>query len=133
MTDLLELPHCLENRRRAIGMTKTAVAQRAGVSLPTVNRILSGKEKRLTLENIEAIAKALGVVIRLGAETAFVEVDSGPEMRRKQAERKARQIVMLVQGTMALESQAVEPCQLQEMIQQTTHELLAGSRRDLWK
>lgn len=133
MTSLLQLPIRLEQRRRSIGMSKKVLATRAGISLPTVNRILSGKEKRLAITNIEAIARALSVVIQLGATIGFEEIESGHELRKKQAALKAMRIVKMVQGTMALEAQAVEPSRLQEMIEQTTCELLAGSPHKLWK
>jgi transcriptional regulator with XRE-family HTH domain len=113
-------------------MTKRALAARAGVSLPTVNRILSGKEKRLMIGNVEAIAKALGVVIRLGAATGVDEIENAFELREKQATKKAKRLVRMVQGTMGLEAQAVDNSVLDQMVRQTVCELLAGSSRRLW-
>jgi hypothetical protein len=51
---------------------------------------------------------------------------------RTKAEAKARLLVSMVQGTSALEAQAVDQETQQEMVEQTVHELLAGSRRALW-
>jgi transcriptional regulator with XRE-family HTH domain len=127
-----EFPHKLEQRRRELGMSKRALAVRARVSLPTVNRILSGKEKRLTIANVEAIAKALGVVIQLGAVTAVDEIENAFELREKQATKKATRLVRMVQGTMGLEAQAVNQTVLDQMVRQTVCELLAGSPRRLW-
>src|SRR4051812_2332165 len=115
MDNLLELPSRLDQRRRGIGMSKKTVAKRSGVSLPTVNRILSGREKRLTLTNIEAIARVLGVVVQIGAKTGFEEIGTSRDVRKRQAAMKARQVVKMVQGTMGLESQAVEPALLEQM------------------
>lgn len=112
-------------------MTKTAVAQRANVSLPTVNRILSGKERMPTVPNLHAIAKALGVVVRIGATIEIEEPQSADEFRRTQARGKAMKLMHMVQGTMSLEDQAVDQHTIDAMIEEATHELLKANRR-LW-
>jgi len=53
------------------------------------------------------------------------------ELRRDQADRKARRLVQLVQGTSALEGQAVDDDSLDAMIGRTSDELLSSNRR-LW-
>ena len=50
----------------------------------------------------------------------------------RQAETKAEVIVRMVQGTSALESQAVDSDTCRQMVSQTVHELMAGPRRRLW-
>ena len=50
----------------------------------------------------------------------------------QQAESKARTIVRIVQGTSALEAQGVDSGTRQQMVKQTVHQLMAGSRRKLW-
>lgn len=131
--DLQELPQFLERRRRDLGLSKAAVAARANVSLPTVNRLLAGNERRLTLVTVEAVARVLGVVVHLGASAGFEEVESAFEIRKKQAAKKARRLVGMVQGSMGLEAQAVSPDKLDQMMQQTACELMAGSPRKLWE
>lgn len=121
----------LDQRRAKLGMTKAAVANRAHVSLPTVNRILSGKESKPTIDNLHAIAKALGVIVFIGYEVKIEEQDSADEFRMRQAKRKALKIVRMVQGTMALESQAVDNGAIDRMVEKTAYELL-NSRRRLW-
>lgn len=133
MSLLVDLPQLLERRRGELGISKTAVAARAKLSLPTVNRILAGKERRMTLQNVAALARVLGVVIRLGASLEIEEVDSAFEAKMKQADKKARRLVGMVQGTMALEAQALQPNELDQMVKQTASELLAGSTRRLWE
>ena len=113
-------------------MPKTALASRAQVSLPTVNRILSGREQKPQLRNLEAIAKVLGVVVKFGAATGVEPVVDAFELRKRQATEKARRVVRMVQGTMGLESQAVDSALADQMIEQTVCELLAGSPRRLW-
>jgi hypothetical protein len=51
----------------------------------------------------------------------------------REAARKAEALVNLVQGTSALEAQGLGPDALREMKDRTVHELLAGSRRMLWR
>ena len=73
-----------------------------------------------------AIAESLGLAIRLDSK-----VDPR-RLKREQAERKAKKLVALVQGTSGLEGQAVDRKSVESMVKQTTHELLAGSKRKLW-
>ncbi len=122
----------LEFRRHRLGMSKSAVAKRARVAPATVERILSGREESPRISNLGAIAAALGVQVNLGAITSVTELQSAHEFRRAQAVKKASRIVGLVQGTMGLESQAVEQGTLNDMLEQTVSELLAGSPRRLW-
>jgi transcriptional regulator with XRE-family HTH domain len=116
----------LELRRQQLGMSKKIVAKRSGVSLPTVNRILSGKETRPTFPNVQAIAAALGVELQLGP------IQNVHDFRKGQARAKATRLVRMIQGTMGLEAQAVDPQAIDQMIEQTVCELLAGSQRKLW-
>ncbi len=125
-SDLLDLFRTFAARRRDLRMSLAALAKRSGVSLPTVARILSGRAPHASVANVLAIANSLGMT--LGANA----VAAASEFRNEQAERKARQIVALVQGTSALEAQAVDDRTIREMTRQTVCELLAGSPRTLW-
>ena len=113
-------------------MSKKMVAERAGMSLPTVNRVLSGNEKRLSITSVDAIAKALGVVVRFGAEVGIDEVGSAFEFRKKQATEKAQRLMGMLQATMGLEAQAISGSKLDQMVQETACELLAGPPSRLW-
>ena len=75
---------------------------------------------------------ALGVEIRLAAEAVVVERWTVAEFRARQAQAKARRLVRLLQGTMALESEAVDDEALAELEAEQLHALLAGSNRRLW-
>jgi transcriptional regulator with XRE-family HTH domain len=126
MAHKTDLPGDLDKRRRALGLSCGQLAKRSGVSLPTVQRILSGRNMHASLANVVAIAEALG----LGVE---FESRADPQaMRREQADRKAKQLVGLVQGTSGLEGQAVGRPVIEAMVERTAHELLAGPRRKLW-
>jgi transcriptional regulator with XRE-family HTH domain len=114
----------LEIIRRKLGMSRAILARRSGVSLPTVTRILSGKDTSAHYRNVLAIAVALGVDFRIDVDVEKV--------RERQARKKARRLVGDVQGTSALEGQAVDRKTYLEMVRRTCHELLAGPRRRLW-
>jgi len=116
----------LDCRRRELRMSVTAIAKRSAVSLPTVARILSGRFPYASFANVAAIADALGMVLKLES------VMDADDFREDQAQRKARQLVAMVQGTSALEAQAVDDRTLDAMTRQTVHELLTGSPRALW-
>jgi transcriptional regulator with XRE-family HTH domain len=122
----------LESRRRQLRMSLTALSQRSGLSAPTLNRILSG-EANPTLETLMTLAKALGVEIRISENGVELREPISPaRFRKATAKQKASKVVQMVQGTSALESQAVGQADVRNMIEQTVHELLAGAPRRLW-
>lgn len=113
----------LERRRREIGMSQVALAKRSGVSLPTVQRILSGNHPTASFASVLAISDALGIEI---------EMKSDHEFTKQVATEKARRLVGAVQATSGLEGQAIEPHQLNELVDSAVHALMSGSRRKLW-
>lgn len=115
----------LEKRRRELRMPLALLAKRSGVSLPTVNRILSGRHKGASFQNVLAIAAALDI------EITAVRHGTSSEIRERQATSKARHLVRLVQGTSALEGQGLDQAELDEMIGQTSKELIL-TKRKLW-
>jgi transcriptional regulator with XRE-family HTH domain len=116
----------LDERRRDLGLSYEQLSKRCGVSRPTVQRILSGHHSAASFANIVAIADTLGLRLRFDSR-----VDAR-DLKREQAQRKAKKLVALVQGTSGLEGQAVGEGDFNSMVEQTTHELLAGSKRRLW-
>jgi transcriptional regulator with XRE-family HTH domain len=116
----------LERRRKALGISRQLLAQRSGVSLPTVTRILCASVENSTFANLKSVARALGM------DFEIKEIANPQEFAEQQARSKAKKIASLVQGTSALESQAVDDETYNQIISQTTHELMAGSRRRLW-
>jgi transcriptional regulator with XRE-family HTH domain len=126
MSNQQDLFEKLERRRRELGISQAILADRCGVSLPTVHRILAGHGSAASVENIVAIAQVLGM-----------ELEAVPRMEARdllelQARKKAEKLVGMVQATSALESQGVSSRHLGQMIKKTVQELLAGSRRRLW-
>jgi transcriptional regulator with XRE-family HTH domain len=126
VSDDAPLLKVLDKRRRDLGLSYEGLSKRCGVSRPTVQRILSGRQPAASFANVVAIAEALGLGLRFESRA-----DPG-RLRREQAERKARRLVSLVQGTSGLEGQAVDREAVEAMVEQTTHELLAGPKRKLW-
>ena len=122
----------LDDRRNRLRMSKADLARRSAVSLPPVHRLLSGRESRARTDTVAAIAAALGVEVRLSDATYVHETHEVSEFRREQASAKARRLVKLVQGTMALEAAAVGAEALKIMEEDNFHALLAGSGRRLW-
>jgi hypothetical protein len=83
-------------------------------------------EMTARFSTVSAVARALGV--QLGVASS----QNVASMRQHQALTKARSLVALVQGTSALEGQAVDQNSIELMEQRTVAELLAGSARRLW-
>lgn len=115
----------LNERRKELGMSYAALAQRSGVSQPTVKRMLQGQSASASYANVVAVADALGVSLELRDR----DVD---EVREEQARKKAQRVAKMVQGTSALEGQAVDGGTYNRLVDRSYHELLAGSRRRLW-
>lgn len=115
----------LDDRRRQLGMTYSALAERSGVSMPTVKRVLGGGNEKASFQTIVRIAEAMGMVV-----SGSVERDA-QELRQEQARDKARKYVDMLQGTSALEGQAVNEQTLKATFDDFVHELL-NSDRKLW-
>jgi len=120
----MEAIHRLKSRLKQLGMTYDVVAKRSHTSRATVERFFRGQS--VGFDQAQQIAQALGVAFQL---TPLIDV---PTMREQQGEFKARQLVAQVQGTSALEGQAVPEDEYEAMVWQTKHQLLAGSKRRLW-
>ncbi len=116
----------LDLRRRELGMSTAVLARRSGVSFPTVQRILTGRHPQASWANVQAIAHALGMALDLRT------VLDPEDMREEQAKLKARRLMKMVQGTSALEAQALGKKKYDQMLRRSVHELLAGPTRKLW-
>ena len=125
MVEAVNILDDLGRRRRSLGMSYDELSRRAGVPVSTLKRVMGG-EVTASFSTVSAVADALGVDF---AKAAAEEI---PAMRERQARAKARTLVALVQGTSALEGQAVAPADVELMEQRTAAELLSGSARKLW-
>jgi transcriptional regulator with XRE-family HTH domain len=117
----------LDQRRKDLGMSYAALARQSGVSMASVVRILSGHHPQATFASVAVIAEALGMNLdatpRVGAH----------QLREQRAREMAGRLVKMLQGTSGLEAQALSREDVNDMMAQTMHELLAGSPRKLWR
>jgi transcriptional regulator with XRE-family HTH domain len=116
----------IERKRKALKISRRLLARRSGVSLPTINRILGGGLEHTTFGNLRSTARALGM------DFEIKNIIGEQDFAEQQATANAEIIMRMVQGTSALESQAVDNDTRNQMVRQTVHELMAGSRRKLW-
>jgi len=125
----------LDLRRRELGMSYRVLAELSGASLPVVQRLLSAKVQDPSFPIVMAVVNALGGgiprILPDGSCTFEFPV-SAEKIREQRATEKARKLVGLVQGTSALEAQAVRKADYLQMLNRTRHELLAGSSQRLW-
>ena len=84
----------LDLRRKKLGMSHAVLAKRAGMSMRTVVRVLSGSDPQAGFANVAAIAEVLGI------EVKFTSKANVEELRERQARQKAQRLVGMVQGTM---------------------------------
>ena len=120
-----ELLTTLRTRKRELGMTFETLANRSGVSVSTLKRMLAPAAADASMADTLAVAQALGV-------TLSARMPSAQAFREEQAHAKARKLVQMVQGTSALENQGVDQQHIQRMIQRTVRDLLNGPSRTLW-
>ena len=125
MTQAIKILDDLSRRRRALGMPYGELSRLCSVSISTLKRVMHG-EVTASFLTVFQIADALG--LRL-AEAPTQDVAS---MRDRQARDKAHLLVAQLQGSSALEAQAVVPTDVELMEQRTAAELLSGSARRLW-
>ncbi len=118
-----DIVSALNRQRRALGMPKGVLARRAGVGERTVVRALRGDVGRV--ETLVQLAQAMG-------GTVSIEMPRVHTLRNQQADRKARELIGVAQGTAALEGQAVSAKTLREAQRRVKVRLLAGSDHRLW-
>ena len=116
----------LNERRERLGISCAVLASRTGVSLRSIQRILSGEETNPGFSTVASLAQELGIGVRFDDEVDIRTI------RRRQAERKAERILAIVQGSSALEAQAVSRGTMHDLREKTINELLAGPPRKLW-
>src|SRR5262249_17819282 len=116
----------LNARRQQLGMSYAALANRSGIPIGTIKRILAGRESGASFFNVVAIAEALGIHVEFDRNSGI------EELLEKQAQKQAERVVALTQGTSRLEGQGMDPETLRRLIRQTAREFLTGSKRKLW-
>jgi transcriptional regulator with XRE-family HTH domain len=120
------LLNSLAARRKELRMSLQVVAKRSGLGLRTVQRVLSEREPNAKLDTVLRIADALNIELRPK------EAGSAHLVRKRQAMKKAANLVSMVQGTSALESQAIPKNDLRDIKAEMAARLSTGSSRQLW-
>lgn len=117
----------LDRQRRALKMPLDVVAERSGLSRATVCRVLIDKNVSSHLDNVIAIARVLGVTFEICIEQPDILVE-------RHVQKLARQLVQLVQGSMALESQGItNRDHLNELVDVAAREIRKKPRKKLWE
>ena len=106
-------------------MTRAVLARQSRVSLPTVNRILSGKHRNAAFANVAAVGQALGI------DLAPVSRETVEALLIKRARHKAMQMICLVQGSFGLAGQTVDQETVESMVVRASERLLRSKKR-LW-
>ena len=126
MSETRDILLALDRRRHDLRMSCQVLARRSGLSLRTVQRVLSGEAKSLRVGTLIAMARALEM--SLG-------VTSGCRARlviKRQARVKARKLTAVAQGSAALEGQAVSEKDLADLQDKIEDNLTGGSAIRLW-
>lgn len=116
----------LGQRRRDLGLSYKQLADRTGLSLQTIQRLLGGRCTNAQIRTVAAVAEILG------AEVGLIRKRPINTIRREQASRKAKKLVQASQASAALEGQAVEKETLKKVERVIMERLLAGPKVRLW-
>ncbi len=116
----------LDKQRRALKMPLHILAERAQLSRATVCRILKEKRTSSSLESVMALASVLE------AELEF-RIQNQEKLVEEQIQKRAKRIVRMVQGTMALEGQGItDPNHMDQLVETAAREIRAKPRKQLW-
>jgi len=115
--------------RTTLGMTLAQLGRRLGVSPQAVAQLEKREvEGQITIASLREALRALGVQ----STHAVVSPASLHEIIRKQAEKKAREIVMRTSQSMHLENQKNSDKRLQIAIREKTEHLMETMPSSLW-
>lgn len=117
--------------REAIGMTQAQAGARIRISRQSVQDFEEAEVKRrITLESLDRMAEALGcrLVYALVPRSGTLE-----DLRKRQAEKVARELLERTDHSMKLEAQGVTDAERERQRKRLASDLLRGSSRKLWK
>lgn len=116
--------------REALGMTGVQLARRGGKKAPQSIEDIQRSEtdKTIKLKTLEQIGQAMGCRLVY----ALVPNKLLDEIRRDQAQLKAKTKVGRVSHTMKLEEQGIGPTEESRAIEMHTERLLRGDPKKLW-
>jgi len=116
----------LEKRREHLGISQARLAELAEVSLPTVQRFLSGNAMNISFDTVRRIANVLGTDIRIQ------EQKSERQLLQEKAMEKAQRLTAIVSGTSALESQGLTTTSSAVVRDTLYNDLLSGAKSKIW-
>lgn len=123
------LSNILAERKRQLGMSEAYIAREAGLSQPTVHRILSGEHSSTSLNDIMMIAEVMG----LKTETFQLEFEDVTDMLTQQAESLAKKYTDINNATNQMEGQGLTNADKKRLGFGLKAALLGGVRRNLWE
>ena len=116
--------------REALGMPAAHLAKRLGLVPSTVLRLeTSEADDTITLSSLRRVAEALGCELQY----ALVPKQTIAQAMEVQANKIARERMVTVAHSMALEAQASSDEAVNTQVQEIAESLLRGSRRELWR
>lgn len=115
--------------RTALGMSSAALGSRLGMTDSAVRKLEAAEAAdAITLGTLRKLAAALDCELQY----ALVPRQALTDMRQQRAMQLAREQVLPVARSMALEDQAVDAALTESQIREVAQALLAGSGRGLW-
>lgn len=116
--------------RNALGMTARQLAQRLGISQPSVAKFERSEEaETISLKSLRKVAEALDCTLVY----AFVPNDSLEATLNQQAERRASELLQRVEHTMRLEAQGLPAEEIDIERQELAQEMIRTLSRELWE
>jgi|SRR5579862_2001907 len=118
--------------RQALGMTRSQMGERVGVSQDTINTLERSEAKgTISITSLEKLARGLGG--RLVYAIVPPDGKTFEQLVNERAETIAKERLARVSHTMTLEDQAVEGRHHDRQLERVVDSLLKGSRRTLWR
>lgn len=115
--------------RKALGMSGTQVAARAGISRNAVYQAeRCERDGAITLRQMQRLAEAMGGQFVY----AVIPKNSVKQIIDEQAQRKAEALVRRASAHMALEKQSLTGAQTRERIDELANELIRDMPSDFW-
>ena len=115
--------------RDALGMSSYVLAQRLGCA-PSNISTMEKREKQgsITLETLEQVAQAMNCKLVY----CLIPLEPLDKMLERQARIVAKKKIRLINHSMKLEEQGLNPQQLQRQEEELVKELLQGNSKKLW-
>ena len=115
--------------RESLGMSASALARKLGVTPHSISKLEKAEaEEKITLASLRKLANALDCELQY----ILVPRQSLEEIMKDRAISVARERLLPISHSMALEGQAVDKSIAEKQVQLLAQEILNGPRRNLW-